>query len=705
MSPKVDKFVKTYKTLAQIPAITGGRIRSDGIISSLWSQRNLERGKTSKFMREFFTKDLIKLAETSPVDVSTEVLSRNSPSEKFRAVLRDIDSKQYLEVWQENNNIRTVDLGALDLHGSVYSDVEFTSFEWSPDEKKILYVAEKKSKKSEPFYKRKAPASDKEKEGGSGDEEKLIGEEYTFEQDWGEQLVGKKLSVIAEYNVENDMVEVLKGVPDGVFIAQIKYSPDGSYIIGVAYNLEPRKLGLIYCSNRPSTVFTLDFEGTYFELPLVGVALKSPIFTPDGGSIIWLQRKTGGPHASCMQLVKTELPLTANSVGKVVVDMVETEISIEGGKPFFGLYNTGFLKRPWASHNRLLVNTNQKYTLNSYVINIDNGAITELPFQNGSQVILDVFEDKILATRRNFLKPDQLVIGQLPEPGNETHITWNELTATETVPCLENCMYEYLDLVSKGDGFNIFNAIYVGPKTGQEKTVPLVVWPHGGPHSAFANFFFLEAAISLYFGHALLLVNFRGSLGSGQASVDFLPGRIGASDVADCVLATDAALERFPWLDGARVALKGGSHGGFLVAHLSGQHPDKYRAVVARNPVIDVASMSIISDIPDWCYVEAGKEYSQEGEIDNEILTEMRKVSPIVHAHKVKAPTLLLIGSKDLRVPASQGTDYYLRLKANGVTTRMNLYEDNHPLGTVPNEMDTIINSLLWIDTHLGIEN
>lgn len=47
--------------------------------------------------------------------------------------------------------------------------MEFSSLEWSPDEKKVLYVAEKKPQKSEPFYKRKAPLSN---DGGSGDEEK-----------------------------------------------------------------------------------------------------------------------------------------------------------------------------------------------------------------------------------------------------------------------------------------------------------------------------------------------------------------------------------------------------------------------------------------------------------------------------------------------------------------------------------------------------
>lgn len=95
-------------------------------------------------------------------------------------------------------------------------------------------------------------------------------------------------------------------------------------------------------------------------------------------------------------------------------------------------------------------------------------------------------------------------------------------------------------------------------------------------------------------------MNFRGSIGAGQNSVDSLLGKVGEVDVSDCMVALRAAFKKFPWIDVDRVALVGGSHGGFLVTHLSGQHPDAFKAVVARNPVIDVASMSITSDIPDW---------------------------------------------------------------------------------------------------------
>lgn len=95
-------------------------------------------------------------------------------------------------------------------------------------------------------------------------------------------------------------------------------------------------------------------------------------------------------------------------------------------------------------------------------------------------------------------------------------------------------------------------------------------------------------------------MNYRGSTGAGQDSVQFLLKRVGDTDVKDCKLATDYALKTFTSIDPAKVCLTGGSHGGFLVTHLSGQYPDVYAAVVSRNPVTDVASMFNSTDIADW---------------------------------------------------------------------------------------------------------
>lgn len=58
-------------------------------------------------------------------------------------------------------------------------------------------------------------------------------------------------------------------------------------------------------------------------------------------------------------------------------------------------------------------------------------------------------------------------------------------------------------------------------------------------------------------------------------------------------------------VDKSRVSVVGGSHGGFLTAHLLGQHPAAFRSGVMRNPVTNISAMIAASDIPDWCYVEA----------------------------------------------------------------------------------------------------
>lgn len=66
----------------------------------------------------------------------------------------------------------------------------------------------------------------------------------------------------------------------------------------------------------------------------------------------------------------------------------------------------------------------------------------------------------------------------------------------------------------------------------------------------------------------------------GSKNVEYLQGKVGQVDVIDCVTASQEAVQKYPWLNVSRMGLTGGSHGGFLVAHLSGQYPVKEKPTV-----------------------------------------------------------------------------------------------------------------------------
>lgn len=66
-----------------------------------------------------------------------------------------------------------------------------------------------------------------------------------------------------------------------------------------------------------------------------------------------------------------------------------------------------------------------------------------------------------------------------------------------------------------------------------------------------------------------------------------------------------------------------------------------------------------------------GQEYNMHSLSDKKLLIDMANRSPIRHSNKVKSPTLLFLGTEDLRVPFCQGREYYYRLLANGVKTRL----------------------------------
>lgn len=76
-------------------------------------------------------------------------------------------------------------------------------------------------------------------------------------------MVGKIFPVLVICDIKTDVIDVIPNIPNEINPAMPTWIPDGSGIVAIGYKIIPRKLGLIYCTNRPSHIFSITLDGQY----------------------------------------------------------------------------------------------------------------------------------------------------------------------------------------------------------------------------------------------------------------------------------------------------------------------------------------------------------------------------------------------------------------------------------------------------------
>lgn len=99
--------------------------------------------------------------------------------------------------------------------------------------------------------------------------------------------------------------------------------------------------------------------------------------------------------------------------------------------------------------------------------------------------------------------------------------------------------------------------------------------------------------------------------------------------------------------------------------------------------------MAILTDIPDWCFAEAGLPYdfTTPTRLSPSLYQDLYEKSPIKYVDQVKAPVLLMLGEKDRRVPMSQGLQWFKLLPLKEHKKCLLYPEDGHSLDTLKTEV------------------
>lgn len=233
------------------------------------------------------------------------------------------------------------------------------------------------------------------------------------------------------------------------------------------------------------------------------------------------------------------------------------------------------------------------------------------------------------------------------------------------------------------------------------KKLPCIVVPHGGPHVSFVHDWITLIQGLVATGYAVILINYTGSNGYGDEVVKKLIGRIGELDVEQIHNAAQYTIKKYnSIIDSQHVFVMGGSHGGFLAAWLSVRYGKIfYRAIVMRNPVVDLLLNYGSTDLPDWSFFEAGMKWDWENptfppSIDQ--IGTMLRISPSTRLSEASCdflfvpPTLIIVGEQDRRAFTANGHRWAEKLKSKGIDCELYIMPDTgHIIEGVNNERDT----------------
>ena len=198
----------------------------------------------------------------------------------------------------------------------------------------------------------------------------------------------------------------------------------------------------------------------------------------------------------------------------------------------------------------------------------------------------------------------------------------------------------------------------------KSRKYPVILQIHGGPHAMYGYSFSHEFQLLAALGYAVLYTNPRGSHGYGQKFACGCLGDYGGQDYLDLMTMLDEALQKYDFLDAARLGVTGGSYGGFMTNWII-SHTDRFLAAVSQRSISNWVSFFGVSDI--------GYTFTEDELLANPI-TNMKKCikhSPINYVQNIHTPLLILHSEQDYRCPIEQGEQLFTSLKMLGREVRM----------------------------------
>jgi len=524
------------------------------------------------------------------------------------------------------------------------------SYKWSPDGKTIV------------FTKRDSETEEEEKQKKEKRDVILVDKNFKYNH----------LYTISVKNDSNNKRKIQRLTSGEFHITSFDWSPNGKTIV-FAHQTDP----LINTGFLESDISTVPADSGAVK-PLVrrpGVD-QNPLYSPNGK---WITFVSNGGSPQPIGLRDVFIVSSDGGDPKKLADTHDRSVSIiswsADSKKVY--YSESF--KTTRDLFSLPINGNKPE-----MITTGDGVVGSIAFNKDTDKVTFIYQNTNIANEVYYSEVKNFNINKL------TDINSN-------VPKPSMGKTELISWKSK-DGLEIEGLLTYPVNYQPGRKYPLILNVHGGPAGVFSQSY--TGSSSIYMiqtfaqeGYAILRPNPRGSTGYGKEFRYANYKDWGFGDYEDLMSGVDEVIKMGVGHSDS-LCLMGWSYGGYMTS-FSVTRTDRFKAASMGAGLPNLVSMVTTTDIPDYLVAHMGSEFWEDYKT-------YEKHSAIYRIKNVTIPTQVIHGANDLRVPFTQGQEFYVALKRKGVPTEMIVYPRT-PHG--PREpkllMDVTPRILSWFEKHL----
>lgn len=440
------------------------------------------------------------------------------------------------------------------------------------------------------------------------------------------------------------------------------WSPDGSSVVAA---IRVAGKGEAWSTNFDLYQVAADGSGAPVNLTASNPAWDTgPVFSADGKTLYYRAMKRPGFEADRFGLMAMDL--ASKQVREIAPSWDRSADGIVVSKDGATIYTTA---QDVGQHPL-------------FAVDVASGTVKPVVAE-GSISAFDIAGDTLAFTRNTLKTGDQLFTTTL---------------AGAPLRAITPSAQDVLKDVSFGD-FEQFNftgwnnetvhGYVVKPHDYVEgRKYPVAFLIHGGPQGSFGNGWSYRWNPQTYAGqgYAVVMIDFHGSTGYGQAFTDAISQHWGDRPLEDLQKGWAAAQQKYAFLDGENACALGASYGGYMINWIAGNWNEPWKCLVNHDGVFDTRSMGYVTEelwFTEW----------ENGGTPFDKPENYEKFNPVNHVAKWRVPMLVVQGEKDYRVPVDQGLSTFTALQRKGIESKLLYFPDENHWVLKPQ------NSILWHDT------